>query len=155
MSQGDFKILAAAYGNDMGSKQHDKHKWVLGLDKSDELLILNGEWLTDAIIIAGQNLIKERYSHIRGFQSQILGFTLSYEVMKSEFVQVVHNGTIHWVTLSTIGCAEGFIDIHYSHHPQLNLTWQQQIAFILFCQEKEITVNKAKFLWTRLQINYR
>ena len=97
-----FQNPAATYGNDMGGEQHDKHKWVLWLDKSDELLILNGEWLTDAIIITG---------------------------------------TIHWVTLSTIGCAEGFIDIYDSHHPQLNLTWQQQIAFILFCQEKEITVN--------------
>ena len=124
----------------MGSEQHDNHKWVLGLDKSDELLILNGEWLTDAIIIAGQNLIKERYWHICGFQSLTLGFTLSYQVMKSEFVRVVHNGTNHWVTLSTIGCAEGFINIYDSLHPQLNLTLKQQIASSLFCQEKEITV---------------
>lgn len=121
-------------------KPRNTKKWTLGMDKSDELSILNGEWITDSIIIAGQNLIQECYPHITGFQCPALGFTLSYKVMNSEFVQIIHNGANHWVTISTVGCADGFVDIYDSLIPHLNHTLRQQIASLIFCQKKEITV---------------
>uniref|UniRef100_A0A1X7VJM5 Uncharacterized protein n=1 Tax=Amphimedon queenslandica TaxID=400682 RepID=A0A1X7VJM5_AMPQE len=76
-------------------KPRNIKKWTLG----DELSILNGEWITDSITITGQNLIQLP----TGFQCPTLGFTLSYRFMNMEFVQIIHNGANHWVTISTVG----------------------------------------------------
>ena len=115
-------------------------KWACGLSKKDESIILNGEWLTDKIIIAAQGLIKKAYPSVLGFQNTNLGETLTFNVMKSEFVQVLHTGHCHWITISTIGCTNGNVNIYDSLYPALTTKLKNQIASLLCYEKKEITV---------------
>ena len=74
--------------------------WVDNLNREDERVLLENEWLTDRLINAGQDLIKSCYSQVRGLQNVSLGKTLAFEVMKGEFIQILHTGRDHWVTIS-------------------------------------------------------
>lgn len=42
--------------------------WVSTLTTEDEKVLLNGGWLTDSLINAGQKLIKQAYPGIQGLQ---------------------------------------------------------------------------------------
>ena len=103
-------------------------------------MLLNGGWLNDKIIEAGQKLIKEAFPAIAGLQQVNLGQTLAFDVVKEEFVQVLHTGFGHWLTISTIGCKEGSVDVFDSMAPALNSQLELQIAAILHSQRKKITV---------------
>ena len=94
-----------------------------------------------------------------GLQSPILGETLSFNICRREFVQILNVGRNHWITVSFKGeCIEQLdvIDIMY-HHVICRLSrnesgiyiWQpsfwnistgtkEQIASICFCKKKEI-----------------
>ena len=50
-------------------------------------------------------MIKAQYPIINGLQDPVLGQTLNFNVFKSNpFVQILHDGNLHWVTISTYGC---------------------------------------------------
>ena len=68
-------------------------------------------WLSDALINAGQKLLKDAYPHIGGLQPTILGMILAFEVQRKQFVQVLHINENHWVTASNIGCPVATVDI--------------------------------------------
>ena len=71
-------------------------------------------WLNDRIINAAQNLLKIRYN-TPGLQNTLLTTIQQIEVVGGEeFVQVVHSGGNHWVTISTIGCSYLTVSIYDS-----------------------------------------
>ena len=55
--------------------------WVLGLTHNNEQILLSGDWLTDSLINAGQQLIQQAFPHIRGLQDVSLGHTLAFNVV--------------------------------------------------------------------------
>ena len=61
----------------------------------------------------------------------MLGLTLSYAIQTEEFIQVLHTGCRHWVTVSTIGCREGEINIFDSYSPALTSHLMNHIAALL------------------------
>ena len=65
--------------------------WIeeLNLYPTDQQCITNGDWLNDAIITAGLTLLKQAFPQMGGLQDTILAETLSFEVSRSEFVQVL------------------------------------------------------------------
>jgi len=72
---------------------------------SDLKLISNKRMLNDNVINAVQKMIKLKYPDIGGLQDPVLGETLNFDVYKNkEFVQVLHNGNIHWIAISTVNC---------------------------------------------------
>ena len=115
-------------------------QWVSNLTVDDEKVLLNGEWLSDILVNAGQKLIQQAHPHVHGLQDVALGHTLAFDVMKGEFVQVLHSGKGHWVTVSTIGCQTAEIDVFDSMCPALTGTLQRQIAALLCTQQDVITV---------------
>ena len=54
---------------------------------------------------------------MRGLQNTLLGCTLSFNVIKNEFVQVLHSGGNHWLTVSTIGCKPSVVKVYDSLFP--------------------------------------
>ena len=60
----------------------------------------------------GQVLIQKRYPTMPGLQDLILGQTLSFEVIREEFVQILHSGGNHWITISTISCPPATVIIY-------------------------------------------
>ena len=117
--------------------------WIqeLTLFPSDKNSLINGSWLSDALITAGQKLLKDAYPHIGGLQPTILGMTLAFEVQRKQFVQVLHINENHWVTASNIGCPVATVDIFDSMRcTRLSFRAKAQIAAMLFTDQPEITV---------------
>ena len=114
--------------------------WVLYLTRSNEQILLSGDWMTDSLINAGQQLIQQAFPHVRGLQNVSLGHTLAFSVEQGEFIQVMHNGHNHWVTVSTIGCGPAEVDIFGSLTPALTGSMKRQIAAILVAQQNAVTV---------------
>ena len=113
--------------------------WVVGLSQDDQSRVTGGEWLNDKLITAFQKLLKQQFPHLSGLQDVSLGQTLSFEIEAAEFVQVLHTGRSHWVTVSTIGCAPGEVDIFDSLPPAPTCDLKWQIAALLATPLKCIT----------------
>ena len=60
-------------------------------------------WLNDRLINVAQEMLKQTAPSPVGLQDVTLGNTLAYNIQTSEFVQILHDGHQHWVTISTIG----------------------------------------------------
>ena len=77
-------------------------RWIeeLGLEFSHKECIINGGWLTDEIINAGQKLLEKSYRAMGGLQFIVLGETLSFDICHGNFVQILNVGRNHWITVS-------------------------------------------------------
>lgn len=80
------------------------------------------------------------HSHVEGFQDVFLGKVLAFDVMRGEFVQILHSGSAHWVCISTIGCGEAEVDVFDSMTPVLTDALKEQIASLLCTNKDAITV---------------
>ena len=107
------------------------------------MVLIHGRWLTDSLVNASQQLIKQAYPHIQGLQNVALEMTLAFDVMQGEFVQVLHTGQAHWVTISTIGCRQAKVDIFdslFTETKEMNKVLQSQIAALFHTDQNVITV---------------
>ena len=68
--------------------------------KERGILLSPREWLSDTIFNALQVLLKQG-SGMHGFQETTLGMTLAYDVLQGGFVQILHHGFGHWLTIIT------------------------------------------------------
>ena len=113
--------------------------WIPSLElySTDHLALVGCEWINDRLINAGQRLLKEAYPCIGNLGQLIQG----YEPETCEFVQVLHVASSHWVTISTIGCSLGEVNMSDSLMPKDLPDWaQKQIACILCTREKTLQV---------------
>ena len=106
----------------------------------EEQLLLGGKWLNDKLINAAQCLIKATYPNVNGLQDVSLGHTLAFDVLRGEFIQILHTGESHWVTVSTIGCTNGEVDVFDSMPPHVTGALERQIAAIICTEKNAITV---------------
>lgn len=49
-----------------------------------------------------------------GFQRTTLGPVSNFDVVTSEFVQILHTGNHHWVCTSSVGCLPSIVNLHDS-----------------------------------------
>ena len=122
-------------------KQEKPKHWVKGLTTAEKSLLSNGDWLNDEIVNASQQLLSAQFPYLGGPQSVILGRTLAFNIEPNEFVQILHTGRGHWVTMSTIGCTAGEVNVFDSLPPSPTTDLLNQIAAILCTPKKEIKVN--------------
>ena len=117
--------------------------WIqeLTLFPSDKKSLINSRWLSNALINAGQKLLKDAYPHISGLQPTLLGMTLAFKVQSEQFVQVLHINENHWVTASNIGCTVAIVDCMQC--TGLSFRSKAQIAAMLFTDQPEITAFSA------------
>ena len=98
-------------------------------------------WLTDDIIEAAQNLIRENNPLVGGLQPPCLGQTCSFMIEAGEFIQILHNGVDHWVVVSNIGVSRGsVVRVYDSKYQYLTTTTELQLASLLNTPEPEITL---------------
>ena len=89
-------------------------------------------WLSDDIIHAAQMLMREKSPFVGGLQPPCRGQNCSFDVEGGEFIQILHNGYDHWLTVSTVGVAESaVVRVYDSLYPHLTTKTQQQIAAII------------------------
>ena len=85
------------------------------LDEHDYDIISSPDgWLDCKIIQAAQICIKKVNPLIEGFQRPTLGRVRNFDIMTSDFVQILHMGNSHWVCISSIGCTSGCVNLYDS-----------------------------------------
>ena len=115
----------------------------LELTHSDrEKLLSPVGWLNDRIVLAAQMLLKKQSPWCGGLQDTILGQTLSFQVETTEFIQILHSGFGHWLTISTLGVdGDKDVMVYDSLYPSVGTYIQKQIAALLHTREPEIKVH--------------
>ena len=117
--------------------------WIpeLGLHDRDREILLSTEWLNDRIIDATQQLLKQACPALSGLQQVCHGLTMNYEIEPAEFVQIVHNGHGHWLTIATIGTSHPDVRVYDSMYPSAGTHVKAQIAALLHTTSPEIRLH--------------
>ena len=119
---------------------------------SDMKDISDSRMLSDNVVNVFQKMMEKQFPEANGLKDPILGQTLSFKVQKNKpFVQVLHDGKLHWIAISTYGCNESevcYIDNLFKG--RIADHTKQQISAILNCDLKHV---KIKFLPVQQQSN--
>ena len=103
------------------------------------MILSSTGWLDDVIINAAQDLLKEQFE-ISGFQNTTLGCNLSFDILRSEFVQILHNGKNHWLTTSTVGLPAATVNVYDSFNQSLSQSTVNQVCALIFTRNQTIDV---------------
>ena len=112
-----------------------------------DLKLISNNWiLTDTIINVAQNIIHLQHLSIAGLQDTLLGQSFHSKDAKDQesfrfkdlldqpFVQVLHDGNIYWLAISTINCLPGKVFVMDSmFRGNINLRVQRKICSIMHC----------------------
>ena len=87
--------------------QDREYKWlkIAGIQlyrSHHNMIVAESGWLNDEIINVAQSLLKNLYK-MKRFQNTTLGCDLSFDIMRTELIQILFIGNNHWVTISTVG----------------------------------------------------
>ena len=111
--------------------------------------VSNGEQLTDSHINAGNQLLKSQFPDFQGLSSPVLGQTFSFPKFEwargyagQSYVQVLHNGSDHWITIEII--SEEEVHIYDSLFTKPNYFIIKQIASILQSRNHQIQIYSEK-----------
>ena len=83
-------------------------------DKVFDLIKSDTGWLGDTIIHQVQVCLRQQNPNIKGFQRKTIGPVRNFNVVTSEFIQILHTGHSHWVCVSSIGCHGDHITLYDS-----------------------------------------
>jgi hypothetical protein len=108
----------------------------------------SSQWVDDQIVTASQNLLHQQHPGVGSLQPPILASQLAMEPQGGrEFVQIVNIGHNHWITLSTIGCQPGHINVYDSLHMTLSSDVKELIADLLQWKGNYITIHYCDVQW--------
>ena len=98
-------------------------------------------WMNSSIVSETQTLLKKMAPQLGGFQETCLGVSCGYTIETNDLVQVLHNGSDHWLTISTIGARQDELFIFDSLYCSVSQSVKNQIAAILATTSKRIQLN--------------
>ena len=114
-----------------------------------EILLHPAAWLNDRIISAAQSLLKKQNPLVGGFQPPCLGQTCGFDIQSEEFIQILHDGHGHWLTVSTVGAEDGAeVYVYDSMYPSVGTYTKKQVTSILYTKKKAI---KLKIMDVQMQ----
>ena len=135
--------------NDSTESQNDQTKiWVnvskQTLNFKDKQNIDTKELLNDKTIDVAQAIMKNQFINpkINGFQSvlnkqRVTGFNK----VEKDMVQILHRGSLgsgHWLTISTLNCPEGTVNVFDSMYNDLDQECKSQVLSILKYKGKTV-----------------
>ena len=92
--------------------QTEKHKSLGSLGQNEfDLVLLPTGWLDCTIIHEAQILLGAVNKSIKGFQRPTLGPVRQFDIVSSDFVQLLHVNNNHWVCVSSINCTSGYVNL--------------------------------------------
>ncbi len=97
-------------------------------------------WITDTLIDASQQLLKQQFSMLSGLECVDLGLVMSFNVQPGEFLQILNTSHHHWLTISTIGVQHPEVCVFDSLYSCIPRMVQAQIATIMCTQNNSIEV---------------
>ena len=99
-------VLVSPSSKDSFWKSH------LGLHQDDRSILASGRWLNTALIGAAQTLLKRKFNSIGGLQDTLLKPWVTTPLKSDQsFVQLLHTGNNHWVTVTNLGCPSDTVKI--------------------------------------------
>eukprot|EP00731_Ephydatia_muelleri_P003894 Em0002g70a len=103
-------------------------------------------WLDDEHITAAQHLLQEQHPDVAGLQSTSLQYTRTFEVHRDHpFIQCLHENGNHWITVPTVGCSSGVVQVFDSlHHLKLSHSLKCIIADMLQASKDSIVLEYIK-----------
>lgn len=117
--------------------------------KDKEILLSPTAWISDSIVNAAQQLLREQFPQLPGLQDVSLGVTMAFNIMPGEFLQILHTSQDHWLTISTIGVKHPIVKIYDSLFNYLPNLAKAQIASLL-CSKQDII--EAHIMDVKLQV---
>nr|XP_047143949.1 uncharacterized protein LOC124817654 [Hydra vulgaris] len=117
--------------------QNLKCSLIRNVEKND---IVKGEMLNDNVIHFCQRMMSIQFNIDVGLQDPVKGKVMSFDPCPSKpFVQILHDGNIHWVCITTYDCKPGEIYIFDSlFHDLISIETKRQICSILHCSQKKL-----------------
>ncbi len=98
--------------------------------------------LTGNLIVVIQKLLKDQYPDVGGLQDPLCGVRLRFRVCKEKpFVQILHDGSYHWVAISTVNCKPGeviYMDSLFTG--KITQDIQRQICSIVRHEQETLSV---------------
>ena len=113
--------------------------YTLHIDKKREIVSSDG-WLSDTVIRAGQLLILQEFPNIAGLQDPAVHRSLSFQILRGEFVQIIFVGGCHWCTISNVGCDHGVVNVYDSMYSSASSGTVKLIASLVFSPAKQLVV---------------
>jgi hypothetical protein len=115
------------------------------LSEEDTKVLNTNQPLTDVHVGCAMSLLKKQFPNFGGLEDPVLGSKLQFSVSKGQFVQVVHTGNHHWITLSNVDGLPGdnCVTIYNSGSFQLTMEVKMQIAALMHCKKPSIKVEIA------------
>uniref|UniRef100_A0A8W8MAF0 SWIM-type domain-containing protein n=1 Tax=Magallana gigas TaxID=29159 RepID=A0A8W8MAF0_MAGGI len=118
--------------------------------RSDEIDMIGDpkEMLTDVHINAAQKLLTQQFPKMHGLQDTILGSKLQFAIETGDFIQILHDGALHWLTISNLFCNDNCVDIFDSLYTSVSMDVKMQAACIMMIQEQTMdyqTIGKKKW----------
>ena len=111
------------------------------LSKKEEEVIKNKEMLTDISIDSCQRILRKQFSVRSGLQDAILGQNLMLKEQNGKFVQILHNGSFHWITVSNIHREKNEINYYDSlFHGNIKDHIKMQVCNLHKCPEDEVVI---------------
>jgi len=109
--------------NDDGGKEAEVDgEWVKifnsTLKISDRFLLLSGKQLTDVHINAAQKLLLHQFPTYQGLHNTLIQQCIGFWV--SNYIQIWHCRQCHWITVSSIMCKSGEVNVYDSLYSDLD-----------------------------------
>ena len=111
------------------------------LQKDRNVLLSPTAWVTDSIVNAAQQLLRQHFPQLPGLQDVSLGQTMAFNVMAGEFLQILHTSEDHWLTISTIGEQHSKIKVYDSMFNSIPTLAKAQIASLLCSKDDVIEIH--------------
>ena len=96
------------------------------LKKSDKESIIDGRRLTDMHINAAQKILSQQFPSFSGFDSTLKQRCIGKWI--DNYIQILFCRGCHWITVSTVGCKEGDINIFDSLYCEVDVASKKAIA---------------------------
>ena len=110
------RIKIATHSKEVALEANADTEWVrifnMTLKVSDRDQLLMGEELTDTHVNASQKLILHQFPSYQGLKNTLVSNSLGFWI--NNYIQIVHSRSCHWITVSSIGCQPGEVDIYDS-----------------------------------------
>ena len=113
--------------------------YTLHVEEKQEILSRDG-WPSDTVIKAAQLLILHKFPHIAGLQDPAVHNSLSFQILRGEFVQIISVGGCHWCTVSNIGCDDGVVNVYDSMYSSASSGMIKLIASLMFSPAEQLVV---------------
>ena len=113
--------------------------YILHIDKKREV-VSSDSWLSDTVIRAGQLLVLQEFPNIAGLQDPKVHRSLSFQILRGEFVQIIFVGGCHWCTVSNVGCDNGVVNVYDSMYPSVSSGTVKLNASLVFSPAKQLVV---------------